>query len=326
MASTLGDNAGIKGRTDRRPEIDSGHRATGARGSKSVTRIAERKAWEMEALLEPRGNKAEDARMPVLSCHDDHWPLSLAAQGGFGFRGGVVNNPHFDGLALTVEALEFEGECTRLATVSAQQQSQGDIRLADATGCVEPRSQHETERIGIRPSRQPGNIGKRGKSDIFAPRHDFEALHHIGSIETNQRNNVANRGECHQLEPLQQIRLRAPALIPALATKQSAGGGNQDHRDAGCAQIAGTRYVITTVGIDDGQGRRQRLARLMMVDDDNVQAEFSRLGQWVMRHHTAVKGQKQAGAPLAQAPDGRFAGAIALADAIGDVSLGIGAN
>ncbi len=92
----------------------------------------------------------------------------------------------------------------------------------------------------------------------------------------------------------------------------------QEH-DAGRAEMAEAGEIVLAVGIDDGDGRRQRLGRLVVIDHDGVEAEALGLRQRLVARGAAIDGDEEARAALLERADGFDVGAVALDDAVGDV-------
>ena len=79
------------------------------------------------------------------------------------------------------------------------------------------------------------------------------------------------------------------------------------------------REIILPVRIDDGEGGRQGLVRLVMVDDDDVCTSRVGGGDGRMRGRAAVDGEDEAGSLLCESREGRFRRAVAFGEAVGDV-------
>ena len=98
-------------------EIDAGDRAARA-GADAARLERDRKRRAAEALLEPRGDQADDAGMPAFGGGDDDRALLLDAERrhrlGFGLRDGR----HFDRLALAVETVELGGDARGLGRIA----------------------------------------------------------------------------------------------------------------------------------------------------------------------------------------------------------------
>ena len=96
-----------------------------------------------------------------------------------------------------------------------------------------------------------------------------QALRDEGAVEPDERHHVADRAERHEVEPLQQVRLRPSAPIPAAragARRLTATTRQEGHADGG--KVAQAGEVVLPVRVDDRHRRRQLGADLVMVEHD----------------------------------------------------------
>src|SRR5260221_5526868 len=96
MTATLDEDAGIEGQAHRQAEIDAGDRAAGATRLPALLLEAQHDARQVEAVLEARGRKAENPRMPAFAGDDDDGTAAGRAESGIGLAQGVVKNAQFD--------------------------------------------------------------------------------------------------------------------------------------------------------------------------------------------------------------------------------------
>src|SRR5688572_33450020 len=82
--------------------------------------------------------------------------------------------------------------------------------------------------------------------------------------------------------------------------------------------------IVLTVGVYEGECRRQPLARLMMIEHDDVETELDRLRKGVAARGAAVNGDQEARATGGNAAHSLDVGAVALEQAIRNVKEQIG--
>ena len=165
----------------------------------------------------------------------------------------------------------------------------------------------------------PRDAGERGKAGILLLADRQQALHHEGAVDAVQRHDVADRGQRDQVEIAEQVGRRPAGAAFAQFP------GHLDQRQeghAGGAKMALPGEIVLAVGIDDGNGVRQRAADLMMVEHDDVGAGRLRRVDRGRAVGAAVDGDDQRGAAADQLAHRLGIGAVAFEDAVGDVDFG----
>ena len=140
------------------------------------------------------------------------------------------------------------------------------------------------------PSRKPRCHGSGGPESraasisavsptLLAPAQRDQALGDEGAVEALERHHVGDGAERDEIEQRQQIGL-GPRAGPEAARAQLAVDRDQreEHQPDG-GEMAKPGEIVEPVRIDDGERRRQFALGLMMVDDHDVEAEPSRLGE-----------------------------------------------
>src|SRR5262249_56818785 len=90
------------------------------------------KSGPAELLLQARGNKPDDARMPTFSGSYDNRAFAFDAQRSIRFGLGLGQCFLFDRLPLAVEPIEFSGNPCRLDRIILEQEPHAQIGSADA--------------------------------------------------------------------------------------------------------------------------------------------------------------------------------------------------
>src|SRR6185437_8242753 len=111
---------------------------------------------EAEAILQPRGDEADDARRPALAGDDDAGAALLQSERDERLRLRLGQRRRLDALALAIEPVEFGGDSGRLGGVSGAQQPRAQRRIADAAAGVDAGADEEAQMIG---RRRPAGAG-----------------------------------------------------------------------------------------------------------------------------------------------------------------------
>ncbi len=297
-----------------------------ARGQAAVAVLGQDEGRAVEAFLETRGGQPHHARVPALARHHQHRRQAFLAQHGLGLGCRLVDHREFDGLALAVELLQLLGQLAGAAAVARRQEFQRQAGIADAARRIDPRPQQEAQRIRIGLPLEARDIGQGREPGVLAPRHDLQPLRDIGAVQALERHHVADGGERHQLQPLQHVGLGARLAIEAQLAQAPVHRRDEDHGDAGGAEMALARDIVLPVGIDHREGLRQRGRGLVVIHDDGGHAQLRRAGQRVMGHDAAVERDQKLRALSFQRRHRLLAGTIALSQAVGDMDGTVAAN
>ncbi len=166
---------------------------------------------------------------------------------------------------------------------------------------------------------KPRHVHQRGEAGMLTPAHDDEPLGHEGAIEPLERHHIGDGAERREVGEIEQIGLR-PRRRPEIARPQFAADRDQgEKRDPDGGQVAEPRKIIEPVRIDHRHGGRQLLVGLMMVDDDDIEAEPCGFRQRLVAGGAAVDRDQEPGAALGERTDRRHVRPIAFENAIRNV-------
>ena len=261
MAAALLDEARLGRLAHGRTHVDAGDRAPRAPAALRRRGETQGEARQAEPLLQPRGHQTQDARMPVLARHHDAPATSLPG------RAPSRPGPWPTSMTLSsiswrsrLSAIEVGGERHRFAAVVAEQKPQRGIRVADAAGGIEARSQHDIpahdSRAGASAARYRRALPARCAAGCRAP--SGPARHRPGSVPGAAR----RRRPCRAPLGRGIARRSGSGLavaVPALLAEQAVGYGDQRHGHAGSTEETQAGKVVLAVGIDDRQSPRENL-------------------------------------------------------------------
>jgi len=257
--------------------------------------------------------------MPFRVGRDEHRRPLPAPDLGIGFCERLFQHGGFDGLALAVEFVELGGDHFRLRRLVERQQPGAKRRVADAAAGIDARADQEAEMIGRQRRIDPREAPERGDAAIGAAPERDQALDDEGAVEADERHDIADRAERHEIEPLQEIRLFPLAGIPAAPAQFAIDRDDREEGDPDGGEIAEAGEVVLAVGVDDGDGRRQLGAHLVMVEHHRGMAERGSDAERLDARRAAIDGDDQRGALVHQRADGVGIGTVALEDAVGDI-------
>ena len=128
-----------------------------------------------EALLQPRRDDADDARMPALAGGPGQRAVGAA---GEHLRLGRGEHPRLDVAALGVQPVEPLGERRRLVRVVGGEQPRPEVGGADPAAGVDPRPEREAERPGRGRAAHPRHLRERDEARTAAAGHHRQPLAH----------------------------------------------------------------------------------------------------------------------------------------------------
>ena len=282
---------------DRRPhrpaEIDAGDRAAGAGRLRPGERQRERRA--LEPLLEPGREQADDAGRPRFAGDDDRRAAFLEAERHERFGLGLGQRRDLDLLADAVQPVELDRDRARFEVVGRGQEPDAEGRVADASAGVDARTDEKAQVIGPRRSVGAGDV-EQGRKPRTAPlAHDREPLDDKGAVEADQRHDVGDSRQRHEIERGDQV--RGLASVPEARFAQRAVQRDERHIDDACgAEMAQSGKIVLAVGIDQRQRLRQRLRGLVMIEHDHVEAEPARELERLAADRSAIDRHDKLGA------------------------------
>ena len=195
--------------------------------------------------------------------------------------------------------------------IVAQEKLHRGVGAVEATGGVDPRRKPEADvRLVNALGRDLRDLHERAQADPGRAAHLIEPAAHERAVLAEERDHVCDGGQRDQVE----------IALGALDAQERAGDLVSDARGA---------EVGARVSRDDGMDDRaigELRARLVVVGDDDVDAERPCVCDLVDRRDPAVGGDQEASAALGQPVDRLAAEAVAVLDAPGDKPVALGAS
>ena len=184
------------------------------------------------------------------------------------------------GLALAVQLLERVGEPARFRLVLGEEQLERLARVPEAAGGVEARREPEADGARVDGSRiDAGALHERAQAGLRRAREGAEAGDGERPVLVDERDDVGDRREGDEVEvAARNLGLDAEQGLAELVD------------DAGSAELG--ERVLGRTGCDD-RTVGQRLARPVVVGDDDVEAAFPRLGHLGDGRDPAVDGEDE---------------------------------
>ena len=279
---------------------------------------ASAKAGPLEALLEPRGDEADDSRRPSFARHDHRGAALLEPERQQRLRLGLGERRDLDLLPRAVQAVELGGDLARFVLVARGQQPDAKRRVADAAAGVDARADDEAEVIGARRPVGAGDVEQGGEAGPPALAHRRQSARDEGAVEADERHDVGDRRQRDEVEPGEEI--GRGAAVEEAAVAQRAVQRDEAHvDDAGGAEMAKSREVVLAVRVDDGECVGQALRRLVMVEDDDVEAEPACFGDRLVADRAAIDRDDEARAARGEGGHRLAVRTITFGDAIGNV-------
>ncbi len=228
-------------------------------------------------------------------------------------------HPHgrLDLAPLGVQRMEPRRERRGLVDVGGREQPRAEVGCADPPAGIDPRPDDEAEAIEARRAGQARRLGERDETRAAAAGHHRQALAHQRAVEPDQRRDVGDGRERHEIERAEEVG------TTAAAGAQQPVRGDQHQEDDPCgAEIAELAGLVLAVGVHHGIGRRQHLGAEMVVEHDHVAAGG---GDRLVAQRAAVDADDEVVA-VAEPPHRRHVGAVALLDPVGDVERRVAAH
>ena len=275
----------------------------------------------MERVNQLGGDDPDDAAVPALPRHHDHGSRADLEIGLDGFpRGG--NDIGLFLLTPDVLRIELLGELSGLGAhrfVRGQQQARGDVRRAHTSGGVHSRGEHEADVIAVDLlAGEPAHVEQRSEPDLVRPfREHLEPELGDHTVLAGQRNDVGERANGRDLDER-----REPVRMPGPDAQRL----NELQRHADAREVlVGVRTVVP-LRVDDGDRLRQLRVGLVMVGDDQVEAELSGAYGRLDSPDPAIDGDDQAYAEGVQTLERRRLQSISVAQPLGKKVRDVGAR
>jgi hypothetical protein len=258
------------------------------------------------ALDEPRGDDPDHPRVPVLAGEHVRGLVGVRGERGLGREG----DPHLGVLALLVEQVELTGYFACPRVVGREQQLERGVRAPHPPGRVDARAEAEPEPARVECARVArGDPHQGAQARLAGARDRLQSLADDAAVLADERHDVADRREGDEVE----------VLLGVLRGGTSCGGQRLRElvRDAGRAQVG--ERVATERRVHD-RAVRQRLARAVVVGDDDLYAERARVRDLLDRGDAAVDRDEQLGPRRRLALDARDRQAVAVLEAAGQLA------
>ena len=269
--------------------------------------------WAVVALDEPRGDDPDHALVPVGAGDGVGMPGALLGRPGLDLGHGLAEDPALDGLALPVQLLERGGEPARLRLVLGEEQLERLPRVPEASGSVQAGREPEADGPGVDRRRIDSRaLHERAQTGLRGARKGAQPRDGKRSVLVDERDDVGDRRERDEVE-----------MTPRNLGVEAEQGLAQLVDDSGSAELR-ERVLGRASGDDRTVG--QRLARPVMVGDDDVEPAFSRLGDLGDRRDPAVDGEDEPTALLRESGQRLAADAVALVEAARQVPGDLGAE
>ena len=251
------------------------------------------------------GHDAHHALVPVFSGQHDG-PGHFGAQAG----DGVAVDVGFYGLPLPVQAAQGAGLSRGVGGIVGQEQLGGDLHPAHAARGVDARRQHIAHgggchvlEVAAALVQQGGDAHALGMAELL------QAPGHEGAVLPLQVHHVGDGAQADQVA----VVLQHPVLVAG-----QGGGQLEGHTHAG--QVGVGIGAVGPVGVDDGAGLGQLLLALVVVGDDEIDAQFFAQRRLGGGGDAAVHRDDQADLLPVQLADGRLVEAVALLEPAGDIA------
>ena len=260
-----------------------------------------------------RGGDSDHAAMPAFPADDEH---IVRADRRVGFDGllRLRDEIRFLALAAQVFFVQLQRQAARLLDrrfVVGEEQTGRDVGRAHPSGRVDAGGENESDLVAVDPlAAQPGRFEQRAQSNGVAPAaQGSEPELGDDPVLADERDDV---GECADRGNLDECR-EPPALAGALAERL-----HQLQGDPDAGEILVRIPAVGALRVDHRQGGRQCALRLVMIGDDEIDAELARAQGRLAGANAAVDRDDELHAFAMQAIDCRRLQAVTVAQPLGD--------
>ena len=275
----------------------------------------------VERIHELAGHDADDAAMPSLAGDDEHRSRA-------DIRIGLDDLPRRREdlrlflLAPQVLPIELHRETPRLVghrLVGREQQPRGDVGRAHAPRRVDARRQQKRDVVAVdRLAGQPRDVEQRAQSDLVrAARQHVEPDLRDDPVLTHEGDDIGQRTDGGDLDE---------AREPALALGGAAERLHQLQGDADAREVLVRIAAVVAFGIDDGERGRQLRVGLVMIGDDQIDAQLARAARRLGAADAAVDRDDQRHPVGVQPFDCRRLQSVAVLQPLRDEMHHIGAK
>ena len=224
-----------------------------------------------EPLHEPRRHDADNAGVPILAADDEH---AVPGAGGVGLQRLQSSGKDllFGLLALGVDLGQAFSYAGGLILVAAEQQFERYRGVVHAARSVQARGQTVADRVrrdGL--AAAAGALQKRMQAGAHRVLQKGQTLADNRAVLPHQRHDVGHRTQRRQLA----VHFQQLGGVAALER------GTELERHARAAQVLERAFVVGALGVDNGDGVRQRVARQVVIRDDEVKAQLLCAGSFL---------------------------------------------
>ena len=256
----------------------------------------------VEALDEPGRDDPDHALVPGLVGEHVAAAALFRLRPLVDLRERLAHDPVLDSLPLAVQLLELVREPAGLVLVLGEQQLERGARAAEPARRVDPRREPEPDGALVDPRRVDArDLHQRPEPRLLRACEGAEAGERERAVLVDERDDVGDRRERDQVEvPRQRLVARAEQRLAELVD------------DARAAEL---RERIVGRPRGDDRAVRERLARPVMVRDDDLEPARARLGDLLDRGHAAVDGEDEPAALVGEPRERLALDAVALLEA-----------
>ena len=260
-----------------------------------------------EFFAQARGHDAHHALVPVLA--GEHERIALARRQQLHLFDRAGEDLLLHALPLAVEVAQRARHLLGLRRIVGQQQLRSQLRLLHASGGIDARRQHEADlRGGDGLSGQTRLAQQRVQPDEVAAVNALEAAAHDRAVFPLHAHHVRHRADRGE---------RAVARKDGLLALVE--GEHQLERHAHAGKVLERVGAVRPVRIDHCRGVGQGLLALVMIRNDQIDAQRIGVGGFLHTGDAAVHGDDQRHAGFRERADRLAAQAVALLGAAGDV-------
>jgi hypothetical protein len=250
---------------------------------------------KMPALAEAAGCEADEARIPAFPGNNEDVRAGDRA-GLLQLTDGRGGHGAFQLLALTVGGFQEAGNVIRLGRIRGEKEMDAELRVPQAPDGVQPRPEPEGQMIrreGRLDAGDPEQGPQAGAGRILQA---FQTFPDDDPVFIQEGDDIRHGSEGGEIQALSE----AVKALHCLADLQG---------DTGTAQ--GRKGIGTKEGIHDDIRRGKGFRRLVMIRDDNGQAEGFGEGDLVIIGNAAVHGNQE-GTLASQLADSLFIQTVTL--------------
>jgi len=227
-------------------------------------------------------------------------------------------------LAVFIQLVELFGQRSRLNGIVGEKHFDHIGGAGHASGCVDARRDAKCHLPGAgRGTRlESRHVEQRAQARIPHVAQPFQSALHDHAVFAGKRHHIGHRGNRHQLQQRIDQPL-APRRVPAQGRNECV---DQLQRHARAAQVLFRVSAIGTIGIEHGRGGRQLGFRQMVIGDDHVDAQPSRVFHHRVRPDAGIHADDEGHSARGGLLHHFTAHAVAVAQAVRDMEAGLSAR